>query len=151
MVSNPVAETIEGTVERVGSYGFTLEGREGWVSVSRYADPRPALPHTGQRVRVGLDKAGFARCVEIVNTGTIAGQHPASLVDAGAYRAVAAAQQPPAVTPEPPASSPVDRDSRIMRQAVLHTAVNVLASGGQVVEPSAALELAADFERWVLR
>jgi predicted deacylase len=108
-----------------------LGNGDGWTGGRKDADPRPELPHAGQRVRVGL---------EIVNTGTTAEQHSASLADAGAYRAVAAAQQPPAVTPETPASGPVDRDSRIMRQAVLHTSVNVLASAGQVAEQQRAAQ-----------
>lgn len=44
-----------------------------------------------------------------------------------------------------------DRDTRIMRQAVLNTATSILGSGGRAVSEEDVIELAARLEAWVLR
>jgi len=48
-------------------------------------------------------------------------------------------------------TEPPDRDTRIMRQAVLNTATAILASGGRATDAKAVFELAAALERWVSR
>ncbi|HLZ70003.1 MAG TPA: hypothetical protein VKV26_08870 [Dehalococcoidia bacterium] len=50
---------LSGTVRTVNGTGFQLQDREGWLNVSKFASL--ALPAVGQRVRVGLDKAGYVR------------------------------------------------------------------------------------------
>lgn len=131
------AEVIEGRVEQVGSYGFVLAGREGWVSLSKFATPRPTLPQVGQSVRVGLDKSGYARTI--------------TPVGASAMQPTGQPGEPlPFAAPAQPQSG-FDRDTRIMRQAVLNTATAILASGGQVVELGAVIEFAEALEQWVTR
>ena len=127
---NMTTDAIEGTVARVGSYGFTLDGREGWVSISKFADPRPDLPVEGSRVRVELDRSGYARTIEVLEL-----PEPRAAVreDGGPY------------TPLP------DRDTRIMRQAVLNTAVALLSSGGRETTFDDVIATAEALEQWVVR
>jgi hypothetical protein len=151
MVTSMISTEVEGVVAKVNERGFLLAGRAVWTNLSRFADPRPALPREGDRVRAGLDKSGFARCIQIVDT-------PATY--AGGYRSVADAQLSVAAPGTVPADHPGDRDPAsirpdrevcISRQACLNSAIAVLGSAGQAVEPSAALALAEVFEGWVLR
>jgi hypothetical protein len=126
VTENPVVETVSGTVGRVNQSGFTLAGREGWLNVSKYASPAPSVPREGTQVRVGLDKSGFVRTVEIVPSSD------------GAESAAP--------------TSVIDRDIRIMRQAVINSAIAILSSGGRAVEdPNAVLEVAEQLEAWVTR
>ena len=122
-------EALEGVVERVGSYGFTLEGRDGWVSISKFADPRPDLPGEGARVRVDLDRSGYARAIDVLD--------------------------PPSPSREPVRSEGgallPDRDTRIMRQAVLNTAVALLGSGGRDIALDDVIATAEALEQWVTR
>lgn len=129
----PASCEITGAVERVGNYGFTLEGREGWIS--KFAEPRPELPCEGDRVRVALDKSGYARAVQVIGTPpapVTAMQHAATRAETGE-------------------SAPADRETRIMREAVLNTAAAILASGGRATDVGAVLELATALEGWVTR
>ncbi len=126
---NATTDAIEGTVARVGSYGFTLDGREGWVSISKFADPRPDLPAEGARVRVELDRSGYARTIEVLEL-------PEPRV---------AAREDGGYAPLP------DRDTRIMRQAVLNTAVALLSSGGRETNLDDVIATAETLEQWVVR
>jgi hypothetical protein len=147
MVSSPIGGVLEGVVIRVNSSGFMLDGRETWGNISKYADPKPAVPPAGARVRCTLDRSGYVRAVE---------QVAASRAHSGGYNAVknaAAPESRPAALPgdrDQPSVRP-DRETCITRMAVLNAAIATLARAGQAVEPSAALELAASYEQWVTR
>jgi hypothetical protein len=61
-------ETLTGTVVKINSTGFQLDAQPGiWVNPSKFADPPPALPTLGQRVRVSVDGKGFARAIETLD------------------------------------------------------------------------------------
>jgi hypothetical protein len=124
------SESIEGLVERVGSYGFTLDGRDGWVSISKFADPRPELPAEGARVRVDLDRSGYARTIEVLEAAPFTAEPSRG---------------------ESGNTSYLDRDTRIMRQAVLNTAVALLSSGGREVSLEDVIDTAETLEQWVTR
>lgn len=131
MVSNPITETVDGTVGRVNDNGFTLTGRDGWANLSKYADPRPVLPNSGERVRVGFDKSGFVRAVTVVATPDAA--------PVATTRAETTENGLPA------------KERRIIRMNALGHATAMLASGGQTAEPGAVFALAAELEAWVSR
>jgi hypothetical protein len=124
------SESIEGLVERVGSYGFTLDGRDGWISISKFADPRPELPAEGARVRVDLDRSGYARAIEVLEAAPFTAEPSRG---------------------ESGNTSYLDRDTRIMRQAVLNTAVALLSSGGREVSLEDVIDTAETLEQWVTR
>src|SRR5207253_7689808 len=126
VTSTLITEYVEGTIGRSNEKGFTLSGRDGWLNLSRYADPAPSIPVEGTGVRVGLDKAGFVRTIELL---------------AGAASPWEGSGQ----------STPVDRDLRILRQAVLNTATAILSSGGRSVSTEDVLAVAEQLEQWVLR
>jgi hypothetical protein len=128
MVASSISTELEGLVSRTNGHGFQVAGREGWLNFSKFATPAPEMPPEGARVRVGLDKGGFVREVAVVE--------PARRAETPGSAAVLAEL--------------VDRDRRILRQAVLNSAITVLATNGSV-DADEALELAAKFERWVLR
>ncbi len=130
--SNPIIEEISGVVEAANPRGFLLAGRDGWLNISRYADPVPEIPAEGALVRVGLDKAGFVRTID---------------VEAEAERSMLNVTESGA----PYAASSSLRDMRIMRQAVLNTATAILASGGREADAEAVLALAERLESWVTR
>ena len=130
--SNPIVEEISGVVEAANPRGLLLAGREGWLNISRYADPAPAIPPEGSLVRLGIDKAGFIRTIEIE----------------------AEAERPAfAVSETTPGYAPAFslRDQRIMRQAVLNTATAILSSGGREADPDDVVALAERLESWVTR
>ena len=119
----PTPETITSTVTQVNGTGFQIEGRPGtWLRISQYAEPRPELPQTGQRVRIGLDSKGFVRTVEPV-----------------------AADTPPAA-----AQAPSTRDTTITRLACLKAAAGFLASRPDA-KSADVLTVAAAWEAWVTR
>src|SRR5206468_1785696 len=110
---------VEGTVERVTGHGFRLVGQEQWLNLSRYAAPRPELPAVGATVRVGLDKDGFVRTIDVL--------------------------VPPADEPRtaPASLAAPDREQRITRMACLNTATAILSSQGPV-EIADVLAVAAE-------
>lgn len=130
--SNPIVEELRGVVEAANPRGFLLAGRDGWLNISRYADPAPEIPAEGSLVRVGLDKAGFVRSIEVEAEA----ERPAVAVQetAGGYGQTFGV-----------------RDQRIMRQAVLNTATAILSSGGREAEPDEVVALAERLESWVTR
>jgi len=119
--TNPITEYVEGTVSRINGHGFQLVGRDGWLNVSKYANPAPELPSEGASVRIGLDKAGFVRSIEQLAAG-------------------------PEVEPTPVGN--VDRETRIGRMAALNTATAILSSGGQQASVKDVLTLAGQLEAW---
>lgn len=127
--TNLIVDEVTGIVEAANPRGFLLAGRDGWLNISRYAEPPPPIPAEGARVRVGLDKAGFVRTIE---------------VEAEPEPSFAAA-----VRESPPPYGL--RDTRIMRQAVLNTATAILSSGGHTADPGDVIALAEQLEAWVTR
>ena len=117
---------LEGVVARTNDRGLLLEGREGWLNVSKFATD-VVIPEPGSHVRVTVDPAErFVRKIEVL--------------------ALAQPLRPglePGVAP--------DRDHRILRQAVLNTATAMLSSGGRPTDLPAVLEVATALEYWVLR
>lgn len=131
--SNPIVEEISGVVEAANPRGLLLAGREGWLNISRYADPVPPIPPEGSLVRLGLDKAGFIRTIEVEAEG----ERPALAAvaeTAGSYGQTFSV-----------------RDQRIMRQAVLNTATAILSSGAREADPDEVIALAERLESWVTR
>ena len=120
------ALALEGTVGRVNDRGFTLAGREGWLNWSKFS-VAPVLPDAGDRVLVGLDKAGYVREVTILASTALVSEH---------------ADKTPSGEP--------GRETQIRRMAVLNTAVAALATRG-AVDDNTLLTLAARLEAWVLR
>jgi hypothetical protein len=129
-------ERIEGTVARVNGSGFQLTGRPGWLNLSKFARPAPALPGEGERVAVSLDGRGYVRAVERL---------AAPLPDAAPVSASGGEGE--ASSP----ASPPDKDMRIVRMNALSNAIAVLASGGRAVQAADVFTLAAQFEGWVNR
>jgi hypothetical protein len=124
VVSSPL-DFIEGVVGKCNERGFTLRGREGWLNVSRYANPAPTVPAEGSRVRVGMDASGFVRTVEVL---------------------AAPVAQETAPVPTGPA-----RETAVTRMACLNTATAILSSGGREANVDDVLEMAERLERWVTR
>ena len=54
------AETLSGAVVAVNDKGLRLEGRDGWLNFSKWAEGL-VPPARGAHVVVTLDKAGFVR------------------------------------------------------------------------------------------
>ena len=127
-------DTIQGTVARVNGHGFTLQGREGWLNVSRYASPEAApMPTVGAQVVLALDSKGFVRKIVPADGATPSPNGHDAPDSQGTRRGGSG------------------RDATITRLAVLNTATAILASGSQVADPDAVLELAERLERWALR
>jgi hypothetical protein len=123
---------VEGVVGRVNERGVLLEGREGWLNISKFAGG-VVLPEPGARVRLSLDNAGFIRGIE-----TLAAPAPLGQEDGSALAGF-------------PVSVASVRDVRIMRQAVLNTATAILSSGGRATDAAAVIALAEELEAWVTR
>jgi hypothetical protein len=134
---------LEGRVSRVNERGVLLDGRSDWLNVSKFAGGI-WLPDAGDRVRLTLDSAGFIRKIAPLE------QAAAAPVDTHPAPQVSTPAQPPAVDVGGD-RGPVDRDRRILRQAVLNTATAILTSGGRQTEVSAVLAAAEVLEQWVLR
>ena len=126
MAQDRIAEQVAGVVTCSNSKGFQLEGRDGWLNISKFA-AGVAAPERGARVVAGLDKAGFVRTVELVE--------------------VSSAEAPPTE----PRTSP-DRETAITRMAAINSAIALLSSGGRAIgDVASVLETAARFEQWVCR
>jgi hypothetical protein len=140
-------DVVDGVVARRNERGILLEGESGWLNVSRYANPAPALPLPGERVRLYLDKDGYIKDVERVVYTT---EGPAEDgVDPEPDDAVPS-RQVEASPPSREASLP-DKDTRITRMNALSTATAILSSGGRACEVADVLKLAAQLESWVNR
>src|SRR5438046_666065 len=57
--------TIKGTVQRVAQngFGFLLSGYDGWLNLSKRADPRPTIPPAGTSCVVEIDEDGYVRAI----------------------------------------------------------------------------------------
>ena len=122
---------MSGTVTHVKNQGFQVDAQPGtWFTLSRFADPQPALPAVGERVRCGLDGKGFVRTIEV-------GYDPE----------VPGVPIPPA-PPGAPSSAP---------GVVLQTRLACLAAAAAYLAPRTeakytdVLAVAAKFEEWVTR
>src|SRR5262252_2316799 len=102
MVANGTTTQLEGVVARSNDRGLVLDGHDGWLNISKYADG-VLIPDNGSSVRLHLDKSGFIRGIDVLALAT-------------RLRA-----------PLEPGVAP-DRDHRILRQAVLNTATAILGS-----------------------
>jgi hypothetical protein len=127
-----VAETssISGIVAAVNERGLRLSGEDDWRNFSKWSTV-DTLPERGDAVALTLDRAGFVRQVQVVET-----------------------EPGPAETPNVcETHSAVDRETRITRLACVNSAVAILttrnARGG--VEVDEVLALAARLEAWTLR
>ncbi len=127
MAQDRTAEQVAGVVTCSNAKGFQLEGRDGWLNISKFA-AGVAAPERGARVRVGLDKSGFVRTVETVSPiGENVGNESATT------------------------GTRPDRQTAITRMACLNTATALLSCGGQPMELGAVIELAGTLEAWVTR
>ena len=128
MAQDRIAEQVAGVVTCSNAKGFQLEGRDGWLNISKFA-AGVAAPERGDRVRVGLDKAGFVRTVESVSPiGEYEGKE-----------SITTGTRP-------------DREVCITRLACLNTATAILSSGGRAIgDVATVLETAARLEQWVCR
>jgi hypothetical protein len=132
-------ETILGQVTARTATGFKLDGGE-WLTVSKFADPKPEIPPVGARVVVGLDQKGFAYTVERTDLRIV---EPAA---SAVQDAKAAAQQSVAVH----RGDAPTRDTIITRLAVLKSASHIAASR-PTMDRAALLELATALEAWAVR
>lgn len=87
-------------------------------------------PGIGDRVALTLDRAGFVRAITVV-TAALPDGTPGRSPDRPGHPDVTGPVEPSSA-PGAPQQRPVDRDRRILRQAVLNTAVALLQSGGRV-------------------
>jgi hypothetical protein len=134
-------EVIEGRVAKANEHGIVLEGQIPWFNISKYAKPRPVVPHTGEHVRLILDKDGYVREVERVpyetdGVDSPAPEEPSRQVEAPSRGAHHAAP---------------DKDQRITRMACLNTATAILSSGGKTTVVADVMAAAEVLEGWVCR
>jgi hypothetical protein len=146
MASDRIAEQVSGVVTCANPNGFKVEGRDGWLNFSKYADTPLTPPEVGQRVQVGLDKGGFVRQV-VMSSEPIEAALPIRQQAHQDDR-----QQAPAPEVVADAGLP-GREVLIVRQSSLKAAVELHGSvaydGPRGVD--ALLELAEQFETWVTR
>jgi hypothetical protein len=119
-----------GTVTKVNGTGFRIAEQEGWLNISKYAKPAPAMPEVGQRVRVFLDKSGYVRTIEALEEVPVEPEIPAPALSKVA---------------------PPCKDTVISRLAVLNTATAILSSGGRQTDGTAVMALAGQLEAWAHR
>ncbi len=117
-------DSISGVISKVNGSGFLLEGRQGWLNLSRFARPAPEIPPVGTRVVVSLDNQGFVRGVEIDDDG----RHPA--------------------VPATQARLPLDPANR---RCALQIAATVMRDRGERVKTPELLSLAEALEEWLAR
>jgi len=131
MAQDRVVSEVVGVVSAVHGNGFRLRDRDGFLNISRFCDPVPAMPAVGEAVAVGVDAKGYVRTIASV---AVAGE-----LDALDDR------------PVPAPAGPPNKDTQIRRMHALTTATSILASGNQRAEPAAVLTLAATLVAWVER
>lgn len=153
-------ELVSGQVTKVLKYSFALDDGEA-ISISKFADPKPALPALGARVLVGLDSSGFARTIDAAGLSVVPAGDPATR-SLGSRSASNGATTPS--DPMPPhvlgaraaaqhsaeVSRGVGRDTIITRLAVLKSASHI-AAARPTMDRAAMLELATEMESWVGR
>jgi hypothetical protein len=136
-----VYQYVIGRVTKVSGHGFIVEGHDGWLNLSKFAEPVPALPQVGAEVRVDLDKSGFVRAVWPTQLQEAEPQQPA--------KSTTAQSAQPHVSNVPP-----DKDRQIARMNALTNAVALVSTrpaGDEWDLLPEVLETAARMEEWVLR
>jgi hypothetical protein len=160
-------EYTEGTVSRTNDHGLQLVGRDGWLNVSRFANPAPALPPAGARIRLGMDTSGFVRTIETVDAGP--GKTPPQGPRPASQRPVASGPVPTASDEFPPVEPPdfaegfagaepvasmggtsPSRELIITRLACLKAAAHIVA-GTPSANAGMVLSVAETFETWAQR
>ena len=96
------AETVSGVVSAVNPKGIRLEGRDGWLNFSKFAQDLVS-PARGARVAVTLDGQGFIRALA-----------------------------PADGSPDAPQSHTAGRETAITRLAVLKTAAEFAAGRAEI-------------------
>lgn len=118
--------TIEGTITKTNGKGFQIAEQEGWLNISKWANPsEAAMPALGAKVMLTLDGSGFVRKIT--------------------------EKASPAVEPAAMPATVDAKDKRITRLAVLNTATSILSSGNRATSAKDVVELAAKLEAWVTR
>lgn len=131
-----MAETIEGTVTRTNGNGFQIAERDGWINVSKFAKPGEVpVPDLTARVRITLDKSGYARKIE-----TLAAAVP-PIAGGSESRAEYQAK----------AATAVDKDTLIVRQSSVKAAVDFCNHNDVLYSLDDLLTVAASIEAWVTR
>jgi len=116
--------TFTATISRVNTTGFqTQEQPNVWLNLSKYADPRPAIPPVGSEVRITVDASGFVRAIETTR------EAPAPATSTNHHEAPT-------------------KDTTIVRMAALKCAVRLTPPGSDL---AAVLQLAGRFEAWITR
>jgi hypothetical protein len=125
-------ESLQGVIEAVNARGVKLRD-QGWTNYSYSLDgdmiARSVQP--GDTVHLGIDDRGYVQDLTMI-------------------------EKAPEPAPASVAVAAVDRDTRIMRQALLNTAVSIFAlniQAGKVdhVMDGDVMALAESLEVWVLR
>jgi len=127
MVAERTFTEVSGAVIRVNDHGFLIAGREGWLNLSRFATPTPALPAVGQLVSAALDKSGFVRNLAVLDAAT----------------------PQPASAPAP--GAPPSKDVQIARMNALAHAVAILTTHGDAVRYDDVIVVAEALEAWITR
>ena len=70
VTNGTTGEQLVGRVTSVNERGLRLEGRDGWLNVSKWAKD-VTLPERGARVVVKLDGAGFVRAIAPADGATL--------------------------------------------------------------------------------
>lgn len=138
------AEVVSGTVRVVKGQGFQLDGRDGWLNISRFAEPKPALPEVGAQVTAQLDGKGFVRSLEAfaVTNGT------APVAEGGkSFTPTPVASSDTSCIAPPPVRPGVTLSLRV---AALQAAAVFLASRPEAKHPD-VLAVAERFEEWLGR
>lgn len=113
-----------GVVERRNDKGVQIQGE--WHNYSKYASTADIAPCTvGDTVRLD-EESGYIMALRVVSEAPPPSQAAAAV-------------------------SAIERDVRIMRQALLNTATSILTSGGRSTSGGHVCSLAAELEKWVLR
>src|SRR5499427_86648 len=66
MAQDRVVSEVVGVVSAVHGNGFRLRDRDGFLNISRFCDPVPAMPAVGEAVAVGVDAKGYVRTIASV-------------------------------------------------------------------------------------
>ena len=129
MAQDRIAEQVAGVVTCSNAKGFQLEGRDGWLNISKFG-AGVEIPVKGAHVVTGLDKAGFVRSVEPMTTAVV--NSPGAAVSK--------------------ATDAPDKETRIGRMAAINSSIALLSSGGRsIVDVATVLGAAAQLEQWVNR
>jgi len=132
MATSPLFDqAVTGRVTAVNDKGVRLDSSDGWLNFSKFAVGLVA-PSRGDAVTLTLDKAGFVRSVDVVDSAGATNGHATPRIDAQ--------------TRSGPSG---DRDRTITRLAVLKAAAEFGAARPELRSRD-VIAIAAVWERWVL-